>query len=158
MRRPFKSVALLAIILSLAAGCGSKLGTAKFDSEREEHAYLSSLSNPTPEQWKRKNELTEKIARESLESSRRAEAAFAAEWNAPAAVAQRAKEEAERNSAAIKELMESGAEKEGKGEPGLACFYYRSIIDKFPNAPEADTARERLKLCRKIAYGLEDGQ
>jgi len=148
----------------MLSGCG-----ARFSSESGEHAYLSSLSNPTPEQWQRKNSLTEKLAREALESLRREKAAASAAYNDPAAVARRAKEEneeadrrakeqAQRDSERVAELMSGGMEKERKGEPGMACSYYKRVMEEYPNAPEAPAARERLRACRKLAYGLDDGQ
>ncbi len=48
---------LLAIALaSLAIGCESK---SPFKNNVDEYRYLRSLSNPTPEQWRRKQELAD---------------------------------------------------------------------------------------------------
>jgi hypothetical protein len=45
------------ILLSalVIAGCGGP----SFENEVDEFRYLSSLSNPTPEQWKRKKEIAD---------------------------------------------------------------------------------------------------
>ena len=44
---------VISLILAISvAGCGTK-----FKDDREELSYLSALSNPTPDQWKRKQEL-----------------------------------------------------------------------------------------------------
>jgi hypothetical protein len=154
MARLGNTLLVIALGLSLA-GCSK--GT-QFDSEAEELAYLSSLSNPTPEQWKRKNALTIKVAQE-IEAR---ESKQLAAWNDPAAVAQRAKEDAERKKQAddreIMLLMGKGFEKQQNGDPGGACFFFRTVAEKFPNAPEAKTARERLRICRKLAYGVDDDQ
>lgn len=64
-----RSILTVAILAALA-GCGDR-----FKSHQEELAYLTALSNPTPDQWKRREELrvdfraAEQVVREYLASA-----------------------------------------------------------------------------------------
>ena len=56
IRIAFLSLASACLLFPLA-GCSSE-----FKDQKEELAYLESLSNPTPSQWKRREELREQMA------------------------------------------------------------------------------------------------
>lgn len=52
--------------------------------------------------------------------------------------------------------MAEGEALEEEGEPGRACFFYRQVADLWPGQPIGEKAAERLKACRKAAYGAGD--
>jgi hypothetical protein len=64
-----RRIVLALVVAGFVAGCGSG-----FKDESEELRYLGSLSNPSPEQWKRREELNKKRADEE---EARAQAALA---------------------------------------------------------------------------------
>jgi hypothetical protein len=59
----------IVLALLLAAGC-----TPEFQDEHEEYSYLSKLSNPTPEQLLRRQELGQRQEAEHAQQLDRAEA------------------------------------------------------------------------------------
>jgi hypothetical protein len=125
---------MIVSVLCLAIGVGC--GGAKFADEREELSYLSSLSNPTPEQWKRKKELEEQAR---SEQSAQEEAI----QNDPAHVAARAKERADDIAKCVKDARFY----EGKGAFMGAIGCWEAARDRYPDSPEAKEApREIARL------------
>jgi hypothetical protein len=114
------------LLAVLTMGCGGHAPTGPaFTSEREESAYLESLSNPTPEQWKR---------REALRAKRKAQEDAI---NAP-----------EKEANYRKFLLEQ-ADMDIKRDPAMAAKGYRYLIEGYPGTPEAKEAEGRLKELRQ---------
>ncbi len=138
----------LAVAL-VVAGCGGK-PEAKFDSETEELSYLSELSNPTPDQWRRRNVLQEKadlessrLAREA-EHERRAEAAKMRE--------RELSESLDRELASFMKIADADVKKE---DWVSASIYYHAVVVRFPDTPEAKRAAEEEKRCDAKAAEIE---
>jgi hypothetical protein len=108
---------LITILLAfLIQGCGSD--ASEFSSEKEEMAYLASLSNPTPKQWKRRKVLAE--------STRAAEV----------------KEEKAKAERMGKYWIEQGKKSEDKGQFGQASSHY-GRVSKMSSYAEAAAAKQK---------------
>jgi hypothetical protein len=133
MRKLGLVVASLALALP-ACGPG-------FASESEELAYLSSLANPSPDQWKRRREL-----RGKAESADRAERAKALE---AAAAVEREMEvrAAAREAARPREMMELADKHRAERKPGLAVVVAKDVMTKYPDSAEAKAVPSFIARC-----------
>lgn len=149
-------LAVIAVVAALASGCGPS-----FDSDAEELAYLKALSNPTPGQWKRRNELAEKSAAESdRAASDAATAADRAKYPGmtPAQIREaKARESDElQDSAARRDFDDAkaaGAKYEGQGENGLAARCFLDFAKKHQGHPLARDAYFQGRRLWRLAYG-----
>lgn len=116
-----------------------------FDSEDEERAYLMSLSNPTPEQWKRRNELNRKAERRAEEFAARVAEA-------------KAKAEAEYRAKRPGALMEEAAKHRREGKPNAAIVKLREIAEKYPESPEADGVSRLIEECKAEARAMYEAE
>jgi len=136
-------------VLVCLVGCGGGGGSATFSSESEELAYLHAVGSPTPEQWKRRNELQAKADKVAQEERRKAQ-----EFNE----AQRAKEEAEtrrveeRKKAIVREDLISEAEiHEGGKRYTAAIESYKKLLTRHAGTEEANKAAAKIKALGPLA-------
>jgi hypothetical protein len=106
----------------------------EFRSEAEELAYLTSLANPTPIQWRRRNELKEK----EEEAVARAEAAYQAKRP--------------------KMLRAEAAKHRREGKPNAAIAKLREIVEKYPNSPEAEGSPGLIDECKAEARAMYEAE
>jgi hypothetical protein len=119
----FRSMMIAALTLTLGlAGCG---GT--FRDAAEERAYLSSLANPTPAQWKRLRALDEGPARVVEEGRRVAEA------------------EADRQGREEASATLAFAKGQVGVDDALALRAFRGVIKNHPGSEQAIEAAGRIK-------------
>jgi TolA-binding protein len=119
--RSFALAVAAALAMSLPA-CGPS-----FDGEGEELAYLKALSNPSPAQWKRREELAKK--------------------EADAAVADAAKQRADREVLRPREVYETALEARREGKPSTAGDALKLLIRSYPSSPEAALAPALIEQC-----------
>jgi hypothetical protein len=129
----------LVMLLAGTVGCGHApaqrpAGEVKqdFRDDGEELAYLSSLANPTLDQWRRREELR----RKREDEDRRAER----------------DREQQREQARFTYRMAHARELE-KVAPSAAVTYYREVVDQVPNSPEGREAAEAIKRLEAAGYG-----
>jgi DNA-binding transcriptional regulator of glucitol operon len=150
---------LMLAILAMP-GCGER-----FASDKEELDYLSSLSNPSATQWKRKNELAAKqIAaelkrdEENRELNEQMAKVSAAKEAAEQAARQKvlvAQEKAESRARAMAKakqddidvtfLLGKAEELDRESKYDRSLLYYRDVVEKYPDDPRAKHAAERIK-------------
>jgi hypothetical protein len=135
----------LLLLLALMAGCGGD----KFATEAEELSYLSALSDPSPAQWKRRQELQMKAAREA-DAAAKGKAREELAARRAAADAEGRMSPGERIAA----LMARAAGHEAKGDYNEAFICYKDLVEGYPAAPEAATAREKAAIAHEKAYGF----
>jgi TolA-binding protein len=156
-----RALRCLALLVVLVAGCG-----VRWESEAEELSYLQSLSNPTPEQWKRRRVLLQKDAKEAAERDAVAAQERANEDarnariqsendrqarlrdNDPAVIAQRKKAAADAERPWAKSLLKVAMDHQDAGDLDAAAKAYQRLIDLYPNLPEGEEGRIRLDRLR----------
>jgi hypothetical protein len=134
--------------LTLALGCSD----SGFRDEAEELEYLSTISQPSVEMIHRKMELEQKKAEADLRTAAEIESvrdAHVRELGARKLAEEKAQEpigKAEREAEA-KEALKEAKEFESRFSPGTpqAAKPYRSLVTEYPESPEADVARARIK-------------
>ena len=124
-----KSLMIAVFVLALIPGCGSQ-----FKDDKEELAYLSSLSNPTPSQWQRKNALEDEARKKMEEHEAKEEAINAALRKASLEIQK--EEEAKKVRAADEEAARSW-------DVTAASW------DKAGDKAKADEARQKAAAIRK---------
>lgn len=137
-------LAMIGIALTL---CAVPLGCSEFASEKDELAYLSTVANPTPRQWNRRNELAKAQAVKDAEQSAqrdRQNVDLAKKWAVEVA-AKKAKE-AQQDLVDAAELLAKGEEHERRSEANLARVDYHDVLTKYPATPQAAVAAARLKV------------
>jgi hypothetical protein len=156
-----KLVGLVVTLAILAMpGCGDR-----FTSDKEELAYLSSLSNPSVNQWKRRNDLAAKeiaarlkLDEESRELNEQMAKVSAAKEAAEQAARQKvlaAQEKAESRARAMAKakqddinvtyLLGKADELDRESKYDRSLLYYRDVVEKYPADPRAKQAAERIK-------------
>jgi outer membrane protein assembly factor BamD (BamD/ComL family) len=124
---------LLGLLALVCAGCGPKAPT--FESEDQELAYLQALSNPTPEQWKRRNFLKEKFDQQEAARIRDIER------ESERTIEQDKRQHGEKY--AMKWADSFGNPPEW---PHGAIKAYQAVINGWPDSPEAKRAKERIEM------------
>ena len=137
------------LIAVLFCSCGQP----EFASEQEETAYLSSLSNPSVSQWKRKNELAKKATDKEIEMRKQ----WKEQNESYQASPKYKKQELERTTKETKrkrdELLKIAADFERDAQMGPASLCYKEFVSTYPDDPQAKHAAERYKACYELAYG-----
>lgn len=139
---------ILAACLCLVLGCAGE----SFKDEADELEYLSSLSQPSVAQHHRRKELEGKAALAKFEAKEKADQVAATEQLAADKIRHadeksRAARKAIEDAAKAKAALVEAREWEGRftaGEP-KATSHYRKLVVDYPDSPEADVARERIK-------------
>lgn len=145
MKTKLTRVAIVSLLL--LSGC-----SPAFKDEAEEVEYLSALDQPTLEQFRRRKELMQKAQAERDAFARQIKAAGDAAdkvFRAQMIAEEKIKQErlkVERAAEAKKALKEAKVF-EDRFFPGVrtAGYRYRELIRNYPESPEAETAKERIK-------------
>jgi hypothetical protein len=132
---------LIVLVGALLAGCGpssmpevTEANPAAFRDEREELSYLSSLSNPTVKQWRRREELR----RIRVDEDR--------QWERD--------RERERDTADLSATMARARELE-RIAPSAAWVRYKDVVERFPGSPEAKEAAEAVLRLEQAGYAIK---
>jgi hypothetical protein len=118
-------------LLTTLAGCGSS-----FRNEQEELTYLSGLSNPTPEQRQRREDLQHKEVEEGERLSGQVSGTLA---RAKKRLADKTSQEE------LQWSMKQAKEYEARGDLKLSLNSYRFVLKTYPNSPEAQTAAQEIQ-------------
>lgn len=142
------SIWVLLIFGCFLAGCSkSDTGNSgdKFTSDRDELEYLSSISQPTVSQFHRKKELEEKMRMEWQETETRLYGNQEKQRRLEIEAEAKAKKAADAVHAA--EALKEAREFEAFFIPGAPekLPKYRRLITEFPDSPEAQLAKARIK-------------
>jgi hypothetical protein len=133
----------LAPILIAATFCAAPLGCGDgLDAEREERAYLSSLSDPTPRQRRRREHL--EVATRARLLAQHARLVGVATERAEARRAEAAAAKAGQDPIDAAGRMAEAAARERDSESHLAMLYYREVISKYPGTSQAKQAAARI--------------
>lgn len=152
------TVSLMFLVAASAGTCGC--GPA-FSSDQEELAYLQRISNPTPQQFRRQQEL-EQTATEARERIAKA-AEVARQTEADRLKATREAEERQKLDARIAErdrrergetpetakrlaFLRSEAQRtEGRGAYSVAVIWLKDLLEEFPKVPDRVEIEQRIK-------------
>jgi hypothetical protein len=154
--RTLYGLAAIAVVLTSAGCSGSdttKPAAGAYKDESEEMEYLSSLSNPTLDQFRRLKSLREKAQRAIAEEEARREAERVRQQ------AQRfeeeSKEKAKEDEESVARLLERAEQHEAKGDYGVAYLCLKDVKDEYPNVSHPADLKERMAECYRRAYGKE---
>lgn len=117
------SAVVLAIVLGI--GCGSKQEAVTFKDKGEELRYLESLSNPSVDQFRRREELRDEAAHERYEREFRASV--------------------QDRQAKINRLMSQARDYETRKIWTLAAEKYNEVSSTYYGSPEAKEANAFLE-------------
>lgn len=152
------TVSLVFLVAASAGTCGCG---PIFSSDQEELAYLQRISNPTPQQFRRQQELEHKATGARERIAKAAEVARQAE--ADQLKAARATEDRQKLDSRITErdrrergetpetakrlaFLRSEAQRtEGRGAYSVAVIWLNDLLEEFPKVPDRLEIEQRIK-------------